>query len=245
MNIKTKKIRVSNLTVNIIRKEIKNIHLGVYPPQGSIRVSAPLETSNDKIRLLVISKLPWIKKQQKKFLNQKRQEKRKYVSGESHYLFGNKCRLKTINSTSIPKVVIKNKTTLELYISKKSSVKKRNLVFDKFYRKELEKIIPNLVKKWEKNVGVTANDIRVKKMKTRWGSCNIEDKRVWLNLELAKKPRRCIGYVLLHELIHLIERNHSEKFIDILESIMPNWISIKDELNMYPLSHANWNCFVR
>mgnify|MGYP001172154642 CR=1 FL=1 len=112
------------------------------------------------------------------------------------------------------------------------------------YRKELEKIIPNLVKKWEKNVGVTANDIRVKKMKTRWGSCNIEDKRVWLNLELAKKPRRCIGYVLLHELIHLIERNHSEKFIDILESILPNWQSLKEELYETPLGYSKWRCVV-
>ena len=101
-----------------------------------------------------------------------------------------------------------------------------------------------MVKKWEKDVGVTANDIRVKKMKTRWGTCNIEDKRVWLNLELAKKPRRCIGYVLLHELIHLIERNHSEKFIDILESILPNWQSLKEELYETPLGYSKWRCVV-
>ncbi len=244
MSIKTKKIRVSNITVNIVFKKIKNIHLGVYPPQGNVRVSAPLGTSNDKIRLLVISKIGWIRKQQEKFIAQERQEKRKFVSGESHYLFGIKLRLKVVNSTSKPKIARKN-DMLEMHISKRTSVKVRNQVFEKFYRKELEEIIPTLVKKWKKKVGATPNEVRIRKMKTRWGTCNTIEKRIWLNLELAKKPKVCISYVVLHELIHLIEKNHSEKFVEILDSLMPNWNAIRDELNMYPLSHTNWKCSVK
>ena len=244
MSIRTKKIRVSDFTVNIIRKEIKNIHLSVYPPQGNVRVSVPSYTTNEKIRLLVISKLAWIRTQQKKFLTQQRQEKRKFVSGETHYLFGTKFRLKVINSTSKPKIIKKN-NILEMHISKRSSVKMRNKLFEKFYRNELEKILPTFVEKWSKKVMATPNEVRIRKMKTRWGTCNSDDKRIWLNLELAKKPKICISYVVLHEVIHLIEKKHSEKFIRVLDSLMPNWNGIRDELNVYPLSHTNWNCSVR
>ena len=244
MSIRTKKIRVSDFTVNIIRKEIKNIHLSVYPPQGNVRVSVPSDTTNEKIRLLVISKLAWIRTQQKKFLTQQRQEKRKFVSGETHYLFGTKFRLKVINVTSKPKIIKKN-DILEMYISKRSSIKMRNQLFEKFYRKELEKILSTFVEKWSKKVMATPNEVRIRKMKTRWGTCNSDDKRIWLNLELAKKPKICISYVVLHEVIHLIEKKHSEKFIGILDSLMPNWNAIRDELNMYPLSHTNWNCSVK
>jgi predicted metal-dependent hydrolase len=244
MSIRTKKIRVSDFTVNIIRKEIKNIHLSVYPPQGNVRVSVPSDTTNEKIRLLVISKLAWIRTQQKKFLTQQRQEKRKFVSGETHYLFGTKFRLKVINFTSKPKIIKKN-DILEMYISKRSSIKMRNQLFEKFYRNELEKILPTFVEKWSKKVMATPNEVRIRKMKTRWGTCNSDDKRIWLNLELAKKPKICISYVVLHEVIHLIEKKHSEKFIGILGSLMPNWNAIRDELNVYPLSHTNWNCSVR
>tara|TARA_Y100001936_G_C16065625_1_gene667033 strand:- start:91 stop:825 length:735 start_codon:yes stop_codon:yes gene_type:complete len=244
MSIRTKKIRVSDFTVNIIRKEIKNIHLSVYPPQGNVRVSVPSDTTNEKIRLLVISKLAWIRTQQKKFLTQQRQEKRKFVSGETHYLFGTKFRLKVINFTFKPKIIKKN-DILEMYISKRSSIKMRNQLFEKFYRNELEKILPTFVEKWSKKVMATPNEVRIRKMKTRWGTCNSDDKRIWLNLELAKKPKICISYVVLHEVIHLIEKKHSEKFIGILDSLMPNWNAIRDELNMYPLNHTKWNCFVK
>ena len=121
----------------------------------------------------------------------------------------------------------------------------RNQLFEKFYRNELEKILSTFVEKWSKKVMATPNEVRIRKMKTRWGTCNSDDKRIWLNLELAKKPKICISYVVLHEVIHLIEKKHSEKFIGILDSLMPNWNAIRDELNMYPLSHTNWNCSVK
>ena len=245
MSIRTRKIRVSSLTVDTIRKDIKNIHLGVYPPDGYVRISAPLKTSDEKIRLLVISKMRWIKRQQRIFRNQERQERREYVSGESHYLLGRRYRLNVIDTDSKPKIEIKRKTHIDLHISKKSSIQKRESVFEKFYRSEMDKLVPSLIKKWQDKVGVKANEIRFRKMKTKWGTCNIDDKRIWLNLELAKKPRKCLDYVILHELVHLIEKNHSEKFMDVLESVMPNWSSVKDELNMYPLGYANWKCVVR
>ena len=166
MSIRTKKIRVSNLTVDTTRKDIKNIHLGVYPPDGKVRISTPLKTSDEKIRLLIISKMRWIKRQQRTFRNQERQERREYVSGESHYLLGRRYRLNVIHTDSKPKIEIKRKTHIDLHIPKKSSIRKRESVFAKFYRSEMDKLVPSLIKKWQDKVGVKANEVRFRKMKT-------------------------------------------------------------------------------
>ena len=237
MDTRPTQTHVLDLTVETIRKNIKNIHLGVYPPNGRIRIAVPLKTSDDSIRLFIISKTSWIKKQQKIFAQYERQTIRKYVTGETHYIFGKSYRLNVIHSNESSRIEINKKTHIDLYVKPKSTIKQRENIFIKYYRLEINKIIPELVKKWEKKIGVKVNEIKIKKMKTKWGTCNNKDKRIWLNLELAKKPFHCIDYVLVHELIHLKERKHSDRFLSILESVYPKWKQHKKELNQGILSY--------
>jgi len=236
------KIRVSNLSIEIIRKDIKNIHLGVYPPNGRIRMAVPIKTKKESIRLFAISKIPWIKKQQMFFAKQERQTPRKYVTGETHYIFGKAYRLNVIKSNKPSKIVTKRKTHIDLYVKKSSTILQRKIMFEKFYRKELKTILSKSIKKWEKKVGASTKEVRIRKMKTKWGTCNNKDKRIWLNLELAKKPFHCIDYVIVHELVHLKEKKHSERFLQLLESAYPKWQEHKDELNRGILSYFEWGC---
>ena len=242
MNIRLSYEKIGNLTVEIIKKDIKNLHLGVYPPKGRVRVAAPLSTSDESIRLFVISKMLWIKKQEKFFLSQPRQTARKYVSGETHYIFGKAYRLRVINSDVGTKLVISKKSYIDLYVKSNTTVQQKAKIFENYYRSELRKLIFKIVSKWEKKVGVKTHELKIRKMKTRWGTCNSEDKRIWLNLELAKKPFHCIDYVLVHELIHLKEKKHSKEFLHLLQNAYPNWQEHKDELNHSMLSHSEWGC---
>jgi len=236
------RIKVSNLTIETIRKDIKNIHLGVYPPNGRIRMAVPIKTKEEAIRLFVISKTPWIKKQQKFFAKQERQTPRKYVTGETHYIFGKSYRLNVIKSNEPSKITLKRKTHIDLYVKKSATILQRRKLFEKFYRKELENILSKSIKKWEKKIGVNTKEVRIRKMKTKWGTCNDKEKRIWLNLELAKNPFHCIDYVLVHELVHLKETKHNDKFIKLLESAYPKWQQHKEELNRGILSHFEWGC---
>jgi predicted metal-dependent hydrolase len=242
MNIRLSDVKIGNLTVEIIKKDIKNLHLGVYPPKGRVRVAAPLSTSDESIRLFVISKMLWIKKQEKFFLSQQRQTARKYVSGETHYIFGKAYRLRVINSDDGTKLVISKKSYIDLYVKSNANAEQKAKIFENYYRSELRKLIFKIVSKWEKKVGVKTPELKIRKMKTRWGTCNSEDKRIWLNLELAKKPFHCIDYVLVHELIHLKEKKHSKEFLHLLQNAYPNWQEHKDELNHSILSHSEWGC---
>jgi predicted metal-dependent hydrolase len=242
MSTRTSKMRVSNLMVDTVKKDIKNMHLGVYPPQGRIRVAAPLKTSDDAIRFFVISRMPWIKQQQQKFSNQERESPREYVSGESHYFLGRRYRLNVISTNERPKVEIRRTTHIDLCIRPSTTVQKRKAIFDEFYRSELRKVIQALVKRWEGKVGFQVSEVRIRKMKTRWGTCNAKDRRIWLNLELAKKPLQCIDYVFAHELGHLSEKRHSRRFIQFLDSVLPNWEQHKAELSKDILGHFTWDC---
>lgn len=240
MNIK-KEIKVSNLLVEIVRKDIKNLHLGVYPPSGRVRVAVPLKTSDESIRLLIISKLSWIKKQQTKFLAQERQTKRDYISGESHYFLGRRYLLNVIDIEPVPRIEIKRKTQMHMYIEPNSSLKHREKLLDNWYRLEINKQITPLLEKWSKIIGVRVNDVSVRKMKTKWGTCNSKLKKIRLNLELIKKPVHCLEYVLVHELIHLLEKKHSDKFQEHMNKYLPKWKQLKQELNKAPLSYSNWS----
>ncbi len=238
----TRNFEISNYQIEMIRKDIKNIHLGVYPPNGRIRISVPVRTSDDAMRLFIISRIPWIKKQREKFAKQERQTKRLFVSGESHYLFGKRYILKTLETKQKDTIQIHNKTKLNFYVRPNTTTMERQKIFDKFYRNELKKLIPNLKTKWEKKVGVNATEIRIKKMKTQWGTCNAENRCIWLNLELAKKSPHFIDYVFVHELVHLKERRHNERFIKILEQVYPKWRQIREDLNQGILSYFEWGC---
>jgi predicted metal-dependent hydrolase len=242
MTTKPGRMHVSNLMIATVKKDIKNMHLGVYPPNGRIRVAVPLKTTDETIRLFVISKMPWIKKQQLKFLNQERQAQKEYVSGESHYFFGKRYRLNIIHTVTRPKIEIRRKTHIDLHIRSDTTVEQREDIFEKFYRSELRDLIPSLLERWQKKAGIRVKEVRIKKMKTRWGTCNPKDGRIWLNLELAKKSLHCVDYVFVHELVHLIEKNHSKRFIQILEYALPHWQSSKEELNKGALSYSKWEC---
>ncbi len=163
--------------------------------------------------------MPWIKKQQLKFNEQERQTKREYVSGESHYFLGNRYRLNVIQTDAKPKIEIKRKTRIDMYVKPQASFEEKERLMDKFYRSELKKQLPALVAKWEEITGLQIKEIKIKKMKTKWGTCNPKHQRVWLNLELTKKPLRCLEYVLVHEMTHLKEKHHNEHFELLLKSL--------------------------
>ena len=227
-------MKIGDLIIDVVKKDIKNLHLAVYPPDGRVRIASPLKLDDESIRLFAISKLGWIKKKQAKFQAQPRQSPREYVSGETHYFKGDRYLLNVIYHQATPKVVIRNKTYLDLYVRHGSIREQREQVLTNWYRQQLKAELPILIAKWEKIIGVSVNDWGVKKMKTKWGTCNIEAKRIWLNLELIKKPQDCLEYIIVHELVHLLERKHGDRFKAYMSKFMPNWSSYKDELNCLP-----------
>ncbi len=240
MNISNEQIHVSGLKIDVVKKDIKNLHLGVHPPTGRVRVAAPLSMSDDSIRLFVVSRIPWINRQKEKFLNQERETKREYVTGESHYFLGKRYRLNFISDYNRRGVEIKGTNHINMYANSGSSTYERMVVMDSFYRSELTKILTELDKRWAKKLGIEVNEVRIKKMKTKWGSCNSSDKRIWINLELAKKSLHCIDYVFVHELIHIAERRHSKRFKELAQSALPNFEKYKRELNRSALGYSAW-----
>lgn len=231
---------ISNISIDVIPKDIKNVYLAVYPPNGRVRISAPLYMNEEAVRLFAISKLPWIKRQQRKYQNQERESSREYIYRETHYFFGKRYLLNVIVHEGRNKVV-KTSKTIDLYLRKGESQTKKQSIMNEWYRREIKIVIPELLHKWEEVIGVEASDWGVKLMKTKWGSCNREAKRIWLNLELAKKPVQCLEYIIVHELVHLLERHHNENFERYIDKFMPEWRSYREELNRLPLSHANWS----
>lgn len=227
--------------IDVVRKDIKNMHLAVYPPTGRVRISVPLRIDDDAVKLFAISKLTWIKRHQKSFKNQERQSAREYIERESHYFLGNRYLLRITEENKPPKVSLKSKTYLDLHIRPNTSLLQRQDIINQWYRKELKAISLPLIEKWEKIIGVKTNDWGVKQMKTKWGTCSIEAKRIWLNLELAKKPIHCTEYIIVHELVHLLERNHNEQFIAYMDRFMPQWRYYKEQLIQLPASHENWS----
>jgi len=233
-------IIITNIKIDVVRKDIKNIHLAVYPPAGRVRIAAPLKFNEDAIRLFAISKLGWIKRNQRKFEEQERIAPREYKQRESHYFKGRRYLLTIVEIEAKPKVVLKNKKFIELHIRPDTPTIKRHETLKEWYRDQLKKQIPVIIDKWENILNVKVEDWQVKQMKTKWGSCNIEKKRIWINLELAKKPEHCLEYIIVHEMIHLLERYHNEIFLSYMNKFMPNWKSLKQELNRLPVSHADW-----
>lgn len=234
-------LTVSGIDVHITRKTIKNLHLAVYPPDGHVRVSVPEQTSDDNVRLAVISKLSWIKRQQQDFRNQPRQSKRYYVSGECHYFLGKSYRFELIESHGKHHVKHFRSGKLSMWVTPNTTVANKEKLLNAWYREQLHRVMMEQLEKWQPIIGRTASDCRIKKMKTKWGSCSIEQRRIWLNLELAKKPLPCIEYILVHELVHLHERHHNERFKQLLDSYLPDWESRRKLLNKSPLAHEDWD----
>ena len=192
------------------------------------------------MRLAVISRLGWIHRKRAEFAQQDRQSQREFVTGESHYFRGRRYRLDVSEQDGPPAVRLLNNAKMALRVRPGMDRDAKEAVLERWYRRQLRDQLPELCAKWEQKVGVTVNEVRIKKMKTLWGSCNIEAKRIWLNLELAKKPTSCLELVLVHEMVHLIERHHNERFRKLMDRFMPQWRVHRDELNQQPLAHEDW-----
>ena len=233
-------IEVQGIAVEVIRKDIKNLHIAVYPPIGRVRVAAPLAFDDTAVQMAVISRLGWIRRQQASFTKQDRQSQREFVTGESHYFAGRRYRLDVVEQDAPPSVWLPNNTKIALSVRPGSDRNTRESVLHRWYRQHLRSQIPPLLEKWESKVGVSVNDVRIKKMKTLWGSCNVEAKRIWLNLELAKKPSACLVYILVHEMVHLLEREHNDRFRTLMDRFLPQWRTYRDTLNRAPLAHESW-----
>jgi len=232
-------MRLGDIHIELIQKSIKNVHLSVLPPHGDVRISAPLHLSTETIRLYAISKLPWIKQQQKKIRSQERESRRVFVNKETHYFQGRKYLLRVYEQAGPTKVALHTRY-LDLYVKPGTPTFVRQHLLNEWYRNQLKEVVPFYVRKWEKKIGVTVAAVGIKLMKTKWGSCNIEARRIWLNLELAKKPLQCLEYIIVHEMVHLLERKHNARFMAYLDKYMPQWKDYKDELNRLPIAHSGW-----
>lgn len=240
MHTKTRRITVGHLSVEVVRKDIKHLHLGVYPPHGRVRVAAPLVVSDEAVRLAVIGKLSWIKKQRAKFDAQPRQSRREMVNGESHYFLGRRYRLWVLEHGGPASVALRGKASMILRVRSNTTGEQREQVLLRWHREQLRAMIPPLLEKWQPVLGVQVADWGIKKMKTKWGSCNVDARRVWLNLELAKKPVQCLEYIVVHELIHLLEWHHNDRFRELMDQYIPQWRLYRDDLSRAPLAHEYW-----
>ncbi len=235
----TEHIQIGDIVVDVIFKDIKNVHLSVHPPTGRVRIAAPHRMKLDTIRVYAISRIDWIKKHQKKLQEQERETPREYLERESHYVWGKRYLLKVIEADQVPAVELKH-TQMLLTIRTGSKLEKREAVISAWYRDEVRRIAAPLIEKWEKQLGVKSAQCYVQRMKTKWGSCNPNTHSIRLNSDLARKPRVCLEYIVVHELIHLLEPSHNARFTTLIDQFMPNWKQYRAELNRIPLSHVDW-----
>ena len=226
-----KSIMLDNIEIEIVKKNIKNIHLSVHPPYGTVRLAVPERMDDQSINNFATSKLNWIKKQREKYKFQDNIAPVEFVSGESHCFFGSKYLLNVVETQGKQYAELKNNEFIVLYVKPNSTAEKRRELIKELYRDNLKLIIPEYIKKWEKIIGVSVNEWGIKLMKTRWGTCNIQAKRIWINLELAKKNPICLEYIVVHELVHLLERNHNRRFYELMDKYMPDLKAIRNNLN--------------
>ncbi|WP_292915281.1 SprT family zinc-dependent metalloprotease [Nitrosomonas sp.] len=232
-------MKLNELDVEITQKDIKYVHLSVYPPDGKVKVSAPVSMSQDTIRVFVISKLGWIKKQQNKLRAQEREAPREYLDRESHYVWGKRYLLK-IQETDAPSKIELKHNKLVLSIRPGTSQERKQAVLEAWYRENLKQTVPELIEKWQPLMGVHVNRFYVQRMKTKWGSCSFHSGNIRLNTELAKKPLVCLEYIVVHEMTHLLEPTHNSRFTGLMDQFLPKWRFYRDELNRLPVRHEEW-----
>lgn len=233
-------LTVAGLGVDVVYKDIKNLHISVYPPIGRVRVAAPATTDEDTIRLAIVQRLPWIKRQRELLQKADRQSKREMQSGETHYVWGQRYLL-DVSRTSGSNHVETRGQTLWVVTPAGTESEAKFAALDRWYRRELKAALPALFEKWQPVLGVNADKIVVRRMKTKWGTCIPGTRTVWINPELAKKNPRCLEYIVVHELMHLLERTHSPRFVELMDQHLPDWRARREELNGSPLSHEEWS----
>ncbi|HEY2291155.1 MAG TPA: SprT family zinc-dependent metalloprotease [Thermoanaerobaculia bacterium] len=234
------KIELGDITVDVVLKDIKNVHLSVYPPAGRVRISAPTRMSLDTIRVFAISKLDWIKHQQAKLRAQERETPREFLDRESHYIWGKRHLLTVIENDAPPAIELKHRRMI-LRVRPGTGQEKREALVEEWYREQLKEALPPLLERWEPLLGVKAKRCFVQRMKTKWGSCNHRSGTIRLNTELAKKPPQCLEYIVVHELVHLLEPTHNARFLSLMDRFMPNWQLHREELNRLPLRRETWS----
>lgn len=232
-------VTIGELTLDLQRKGIKNLHINVLPPDGRVRVSAPASLSDTAIRVAVVRRLAWIRQQQAAFAVQLRQSERKMCSGETHYLWGRGYRLDVIPTEGTHSVKLQG-GWIRMQVPAHLDAARREELLLNWYRQLLRQRLPDLIAKWQEALKVIPSFVGIKRMKTKWGSCNTETARIWLNLELVKKPPECLEFIVVHELVHLHERKHNERFMSLMELHLPNWREHREKLNKMPLAYNNW-----
>jgi predicted metal-dependent hydrolase len=232
-------ITVGGVTVDVVLKGIKNVHLSVHPPTGRVTIAAPSHMSLDTVRLFAIAKISWIRQQQRKLNQQDRETTREFLNRESHYVWGERYLMKVIEVDAPPKIELKH-NRMVFHIRPGMDTDKKKELLDGWYRDQLREAVMSLCATWEQKIGVKANRVSVRRMKTKWGSCNPTAKTILLNTDLTKKPRECLEYIVAHELVHLLEPTHSGRFIKLMDQHMPKWQSHRQLLNSLPVRHENW-----
>ena len=233
-------VELGDIVVDVVQKDIKNVYLSVYPPAGRVCITAPEHMSLDTIRVFAVSKIAWIQKQQRKLRDQKRETVREYLDRESHYVWGKRYLLKIVEADGAPAVELKASKMI-LRIRPGASAEAREAIVSKWYREQLKGAISDLLAKWEPIIGVRVERFFVQKMKTKWGSCNPNRRSIRLNTDLAKKPKFCLEYILVHELTHLLEKTHNYRFTALMDQFMPQWQDYREMLNTSLLTHENWD----
>jgi predicted metal-dependent hydrolase len=233
-------IQLGNIAVDVVLKDIKNVHLGVYPPAGRVRISAPSRMGLDTIRLFAISKLPWIKRQQEKLRAQERETAREYVERESHYVWGKRYLMNVTERDQAAGIALKHSRMI-LTVRPGANEAAKEAVVAQWYRRQIREAVPELIAKWEPILGVRVDRVFVQQMKTKWGGCNPLGRTIRLNTELAKKPKECLEYIVVHEMIHLLEPTHNAYFVALMDRFMPRWQFLRQRLNRLPVRHADWD----
>ncbi len=239
MSTASANLTVSGLDIDVVYKDIKNLHISVYPPMGRIRVAAPERTNEDTIRLAVVQRLPWIRRQREQFQEADRQTKREMESGETHYVWGQRYRLDVSRTSSHYKVQTKG-NTIWVIAPADADADARRATLDRWYRRQMKSALPAVLEKWQPILGAEADKVVVRRMKTKWGTCVTHSRTIWINPELAKKNPRCLEYIVVHELMHLHERGHGERFVALMDKYLPDWRARRDELNAAPLADEAW-----
>lgn len=232
-------LTVAGIGVDVTFKDIRNLHISVYPPKGSVRVAAPDRMDEDTIRRAVIQRLPWIKRQRAELQKAERQSARQMLSGETHYVWGKRYLLDISRASGKHSVEVSG-DTLWLKTSPGSDADERRAALDRWYRRQIKAAVPALLDRWQPVIGVEVDRIVVRRMKTKWGTCIAPSRTIWLNPELAKKNPRCLEYIVVHELVHFHERSHNDTFVSLMDHYLPGWLALRDELNSSPLAEEAW-----
>ena len=232
-------IQVGEIPITVTLKDVRNVHLSVHPPDGRVTLVAPVSTRLDVARAYAISKLGWIRDRQQQFLNQVRETPRQFVGRESHYLWGRRYLLSVVYKDIKPSVTLDHKR-ITIVVRPGSDASKRAEVFHQWHKSLLHEVVPPLIQKWQAKMGVEVAEYFLQRMKTKWGSCNHQAKHIRLNTELVKKPKDLLEYVVVHELAHLLEPTHGDRFVAILDRHYPTWREARAELNELPLAEETW-----